>query len=93
VECPRIAQKPAQVYRLGPDWKAYRPLLMGSDAAPGDALQQLGRNRSDLWYIIRRQEGKMEIPGYTVPSDGIGLCYDACPSIWSRQWVVPASAP
>jgi hypothetical protein len=44
VECPRIAQKRAQICRLAPDWKAYRPRLMGSRRAPGDALQKLGRN-------------------------------------------------
>jgi hypothetical protein len=52
VECPRIGPKRAQVCRLAPDWKAYRPLLTGTGTASGDALQELGRNRGDLPYTV-----------------------------------------
>ena len=50
VECPRIAPKRAQVRRLAPDWKAYRPLLMGTGTIPATRSQIRGRNRGGLLY-------------------------------------------
>jgi hypothetical protein len=64
VEGPRIAPKRAQVCRLAPDWKAYRPLLMGTGTASGEALPNTWSNRGDSLYTLRGWEAKMEIPVY-----------------------------
>jgi hypothetical protein len=61
-ECPRIAPRRAQRYRLAADWKAHPHFSWVLVRLPAMRCQKLGRNRGDCCITIVSGKAKMEIP-------------------------------
>ena len=62
VECPRIAQKRAQVTGWLRPRKGYRPLFMVAGPVSGDALPEDLVATEAIGVYCSKREAKMEIP-------------------------------